>query len=117
MSTTEKNLSPVEHIKTRSNFLRGTIAEGLADELTGSIAEDDTQLTKFFGFYQQDDRDLRAERKASKLEPHYQFMLRLRLPAGVVTGEQYLEIDRLAHEYANGTLRLTTRQTLSLIHI
>ena len=117
MSTTEKNLSPVEHIKIRSNFLRGTIAQGLADELTGSIAEDDTQLTKFFGFYQQDDRDLRAERKASKLEPHYQFMLRLRLPAGVVTGAQYLEIDRLAHEYANGTLRLTTRQTFQYHHV
>ncbi|MGN8198453.1 NADPH-dependent assimilatory sulfite reductase hemoprotein subunit [Salinisphaera sp. RV14] len=112
-----KNLSPVEHIKLASNYLRGTIAEGLADELTASIAQDDTQLTKFYGFYQQDDRDIRAERKASKLEPHYQFMLRLRLPAGVVTGEQYLEIDRLAHEYANGTLRLTTRQTFQFHHV
>jgi len=107
----EKELSAVEHIKIASNYLRGTIADGLADELTGSIAEDDTQLTKFYGFYQQDDRDLRSERKNSKLEPHYQFMLRLRLPAGVVTGEQYLAIDKLAHQYANGTLRLTTRQT------
>ncbi|MGB7755771.1 MAG: NADPH-dependent assimilatory sulfite reductase hemoprotein subunit [Salinisphaera sp.] len=112
-----KNLSPVEHIKLASNYLRGTIADGLADELTASIAEDDTQLTKFYGFYQQDDRDIRAERKASKLEPHYQFMLRLRLPAGVVTGDQYLEIDRLAHEYANGTLRLTTRQTFQYHHV
>ncbi|RJS94338.1 NADPH-dependent assimilatory sulfite reductase hemoprotein subunit [Salinisphaera sp. Q1T1-3] len=117
MSTTDKNLSPVEHIKIASNYLRGTIADGLADELTASIAEDDTQLTKFYGFYQQDDRDLRAERKTSKLEPHYQFMLRLRLPAGVVTGEQYLEIDRLADEYANGTLRLTTRQTFQYHHV
>ncbi|GAB3681045.1 NADPH-dependent assimilatory sulfite reductase hemoprotein subunit [Salinisphaera aquimarina] len=107
----DKELSPVEHIKIASNYLRGTIADGLADELTGSIAEDDTQLTKFYGFYQQDNRDLRTERKHSKLEPHYQFMLRLRLPAGVVTGEQYLAIDDLAHKYANGTLRLTTRQT------
>ena len=107
----DKELSPVEHIKIASNYLRGTIADGLADELTGSIAEDDTQLTKFYGFYQQDDRDLRSERKTSKLEPHYQFMLRLRLPAGVVTGEQWLKIDELAHQYANGTLRLTTRQT------
>lgn len=107
----DRELSPVEHIKLASNYLRGTIAEGLADELTASIAADDTQLTKFHGFYQQDDRDLRSERKASRLEPHYQFMLRLRLPAGVVTGKQYLKIDELAHQYANGTLRLTTRQT------
>ncbi|WP_423823195.1 assimilatory sulfite reductase (NADPH) hemoprotein subunit [Salinisphaera sp. SPP-AMP-43] len=112
-----KNLSPVEHIKLASNYLRGTIAEGLADELSASIAEDDTQLTKFYGFYQQDDRDVRAERKAAKLEPHYQFMLRLRLPAGVVTGEQYLAIDELAHKYANGTLRLTTRQTFQYHHV
>ena len=106
-----KKLSPVEHIKLASNYLRGGIADGLADEMTASIAEDDTQLTKFYGFYQQDNRDLRSERKTSRLEPHYQFMLRLRLPSGVVTGEQYLAIDELAHKYGNGTLRLTTRQT------
>ncbi|HET7314447.1 assimilatory sulfite reductase (NADPH) hemoprotein subunit [Salinisphaera sp.] len=106
-----KNLSPVEHIKLESNHLRGTIAEGLADELTAAISEDDTQLTKFHGFYQQDDRDVRAERKAAKLEPHYQFMVRMRLPAGVLTPEQWLAVDDIAKRYGNGTLRITTRQT------
>ena len=58
----EKKLSANEYIKTRSNYLRGTIVEGLADLSTGSMTEDDQQLLKFHGTYQQDDRDLRADR-------------------------------------------------------
>jgi sulfite reductase (NADPH) hemoprotein beta-component len=107
----DKELSAVEHIKLESNYLRGTIVEGLADELSAAIAADDTQLTKFHGFYQQDDRDLRAERKAAKLEPHYQFMVRMRLPAGVLTPAQWLAVDDIAQRYGNNTLRITTRQT------
>lgn len=107
----EEKLSDVEYIKIDSNYLRGTIQEGLDDEVTGAIAEDDTQLTKFHGFYMQDDRDLRDARRQQKLEPHYQFMLRLRLPGGVLDGKQWLVLDDVAHKYANGTLRLTTRQT------
>jgi sulfite reductase (NADPH) hemoprotein beta-component len=103
-------LSPVEHIKKRSNYLRGTIVESLADPLTGALAEDDTQLTKFHGFYQQDDRDERAERTRRKLEPAYSFMIRVRVPGGVTTPAQWLTLDSLATTYANGTLRLTTRQ-------
>ncbi len=107
----EEKLSDVEHIKIDSNYLRGTIQQGLDDDATGAISEDDTQLTKFHGFYQQDDRDLRDERRHQKLEQHYQFMLRLRLPGGVLDGKQWLVLDDAAHKYANGTLRLTTRQT------
>jgi len=103
-------LSPVEHIKKRSNYLRGTIVESLADPLTGALAEDDTQLTKFHGFYQQDDRDERAERTRRKLEPAWSFMIRVRVPGGVTTPAQWLALDSLATTYANGTLRLTTRQ-------
>src|SRR5690606_39265124 len=103
-------LSPVEHIKKRSNYLRGTIVESLADPLTGALAEDDTQLTKFHGFYQQDDRDLRAERTRRKLEPAYSFMIRVRVPGGITTPAQWLALDSLATTHANGTLRLTTRQ-------
>jgi sulfite reductase (NADPH) hemoprotein beta-component len=103
-------LSPVEHIKKRSNYLRGTIVESLADPATGALAEDDTQLTKFHGFYQQDDRDERAERTRRKLEPAYSFMIRVRVPGGVTTPAQWLALDSLATTYANGTLRLTTRQ-------
>ena len=73
-------LHPNEKLKYDSNFLRGTIVEGLNDPLTGSISKDDTQLTKFHGTYQQDDRDLRDERRKQKLEPAYMFMIRVRLP-------------------------------------
>jgi len=107
----DKQPSDVERIKQASNYLRGTIAESLADDLTGAIADDDTQLTKFHGFYQQDDRELRSERKHSKLEPHYQFMVRMRLPAGVLTPEQWLTVDEVANTYGNRTMRITTRQT------
>ena len=104
-------LSRNERIKTASNFLRGTIKEGLDAPLTGSIAEDDTQLTKFHGLYLQDDRDLRPERRKKRMEPAYAFMARVRLPGGVCTPDQWLRMDRIATELANGTLRLTTRQT------
>jgi sulfite reductase (NADPH) hemoprotein beta-component len=107
-------LSEVEHIKARSNLLRGTLAESLADPLTGAIAPADTQLIKFHGSYQQDDRDIREERRQQMLEPAYSFMLRTRLPGGVCTPKQWLVLDELARTYANGTLRLTTRQAFQL---
>ncbi len=103
-------LSPNEGIKTRSQFLRGTIAEGLERSITGALADDDTQLTKFHGTYQQDDRDLRPERRKKKMEQAYSFMIRVRVPGGVCTPEQWLAMDQIATDYANGTLRLTTRQ-------
>jgi len=110
MSEESKKLHPNEGIKTRSNYLRGTIAEGLADLSTGQLATDDLQLIKFHGSYQQDDRDIRAERRGKKLEKAYSFMIRIRVPGGVATPKQWLETDRMAHQYANGTIKLTTRQ-------
>lgn len=104
-------LSDFERIKDASRQLRGTIAEGLRDPVTNAISDDDNKLLKFHGSYQQDDRDLREERRKQKLEPAYSFMLRARLPSGVVTPAQWLVFDRLAREHANGTLRITTRQT------
>jgi sulfite reductase (NADPH) hemoprotein beta-component len=106
----QRALSEVEKIKAGSDRLRGTIARGLQDEVTGALAEADTQLTKFHGIYQQDDRDLRNERQQQRLEPAYSFMIRVRVPGGVCSAAQWLEMDRLAREHANGTLRLTTRQ-------
>ncbi len=106
----DKKLSANEYIKTRSNYLRGTIAEGLADLSTGSMCEDDQQLLKFHGTYQQDDRDIRAGRRKHKLEKAYSFMIRIRVPGGVASPHQWLETDRLATEFANGTIKLTTRQ-------
>ena len=106
----EKKLSANEYIKQRSNYLRGTIAEGLADQSTGAMSEDDQQLLKFHGTYQQDDRDLRAERRKHKLEKAYSFMIRIRVPGGVATPAQWLEVDRMATQFANHTIKLTTRQ-------
>ncbi len=102
--------SPVERIKRDSRLLRGTLVESLADPLTGAIREDDTVLVKFHGSYQQDDRDIREERRRQKLEPAYSFMIRTRLPGGVCTPAQWLALDDIARRYANGTLRITTRQ-------
>ncbi len=104
-------VSEFERIKAASNYLRGSLLEGLADPVTGAISDDDNKLLKFHGSYQQDDRDLREERRQQKLEPAYAFMLRARLPGGVVTPAQWLAFDRIARDYANGTLRITTRQT------
>lgn len=114
MSEKSSKPSPVELVKENSNYLRGTIQAGLLDPLTGALAEADTHLTKFHGIYQQDDRDLRSERKQQRLEPAYSFMIRARVPAGICTADQWLAMDTLARRYANGTLRLTTRQAFQL---
>ena len=106
----EKKPTANEVIKERSDYLRGTIAEGLADTSSDTFSEDDGQLLKFHGAYPQDDRDLRAERRKRKLEKAYSFMVRIRVPGGVVTPAQWLETDRLATRFANGTIKLTTRQ-------
>eukprot|EP01135_Chromosphaera_perkinsii_P001793 Nk52_evm62s210 gene=Nk52_evmTU62s210 len=103
-----------DDIKIESNFLRGTILEGLADTSTGALAEQDTKLTKFHGIYQQDDRDLREERLQNKMEKAYSFMIRVRVPGGVSTPAQYLAMDELADSRANGTIKLTTRQAYQL---
>ncbi|MDP2344610.1 MAG: assimilatory sulfite reductase (NADPH) hemoprotein subunit [Deltaproteobacteria bacterium] len=107
-------LTEVERIKKASRHLRGTLKESLADPLTGALRPDDTHLLKFHGSYQQDDRDVRDERRLSKLEPAYSFMLRTRLPGGVCTPKQWLLLDELARRFANGSLRLTTRQAFQL---
>lgn len=108
---TTDNRSKNEHIKEESHQLRGTIADGLAEVATGAIAEDDTQLLKFHGSYMQDDRDLRGERAKKKLEKAFSFMIRLRIPGGLVTPKQWIALDDIASTYANNTLRLTTRAT------
>jgi sulfite reductase (NADPH) hemoprotein beta-component len=108
---TEQKRSKNERLKEESRYLRGTIAEGLTRVETGAIVEEDTQLLKFHGSYMQDDRDVRGERSKKKLEKAYIFMVRLRIPGGLVTPQQWLALDRVAGVYANGTLRITTRAT------
>ncbi|NOX42334.1 MAG: NADPH-dependent assimilatory sulfite reductase hemoprotein subunit, partial [Gammaproteobacteria bacterium] len=110
MDTTQK-LSGNELIKSKSRYLRGTLEQSLVNEISGGLADDDTHIIKFHGFYQQDDRDVRLQRRELLLEPYYSFMLRARLPGGVCTPEQWLAIDEAGCLLGNGTLRLTTRQT------
>lgn len=100
-----------EDIKLASNYLRGTIVEGLNDPTTGAISAADQQLTKFHGTYMQDDRDIRDERKAQGLEPAYSFMIRCRLPGGVSTPKQWVQMDDISTSLGNETMKLTTRQT------
>lgn len=107
-------LGPDETLKAQSDQLRGTIARGLVEELTAAVPGNDTKLMKFHGLYQQDDRDIRDERRRQKLEPAFTFMARIRLPGGVCTAAQWLKLDELARTYAGSTLRLTTRQTFQL---
>jgi sulfite reductase (NADPH) hemoprotein beta-component len=104
-------LNPNEIIKANSHYLRGTLKDSIADPVTGALSPDDAQISKFHGFYQQDDRDQRLQRQEQFLEPYYIFMLRARLPGGVCTPQQWLTIDAVGRELGNGTIRLTTRQT------
>ncbi|WP_175640497.1 assimilatory sulfite reductase (NADPH) hemoprotein subunit [Metabacillus schmidteae] len=106
--------SDVERIKEESDYLRGTLKESMLERLSAGISDDDNRLMKHHGSYLQDDRDLRNERQKQKLEPAYQFMLRVRLPGGVATPDQWLVMDDLANKYGNGTLKLTTRMTFQL---
>jgi sulfite reductase (ferredoxin) len=106
---TDRPLSPVEKVKEESRGLRGDLADEL-DGGTDHFSETGAQLLKFHGTYQQEDRDQRRERRGTDAEPAHQFMVRCKLPGGVLTGEQYLVIDELADRYGNGTLRVTTRQ-------
>jgi sulfite reductase (NADPH) hemoprotein beta-component len=106
-----KPLSVNEEIKSASHLLRGTIAQDLADTSTGAISEANGQLTKFHGLYLQDDRDQRIALKKAGKEKAYSFMLRVRLPGGRATPQQWLVLDRLADEVASPSLRMTTRQT------
>ena len=105
-------LSDAERMKRESRFLRGTIADDLNDGLTGGFNGDNFLLIRFHGMYQQDDRDIRREREAQKLEPRHAMMLRCRLPGGVISPQDWLKID----DYASastlyGSIRLTNRQT------
>ncbi|KZN46908.1 assimilatory sulfite reductase (NADPH) hemoprotein subunit [Pseudoalteromonas luteoviolacea] len=101
-----------ERLKTDSEHLRGTIETDLGDQLTGGFTKDNFQLIRFHGMYQQDDRDIRAERVKQKLEPLHNVMLRARMPGGIIKPEQWLAIDKFAEEKTSyGSIRLTTRQT------
>jgi sulfite reductase (ferredoxin) len=107
----EPKLSPVEAIKAESRHLRGTIAQELADPAVDHLSEANKQLIKFHGSYQQEDRDTRKSRGKAGVGKAYMFMIRLKLPGGRLSADQYLAMDDIAGRYANGTLRVTTRQS------
>lgn len=106
------NGSAVEHIKDRSNYLRGNLVEDFHNPITGAISEDNVQLVKFHGSYMQDDRDVRLQRQEKKLEPAYSFMIRLRVAGGDLSADQWVKLDDISNRYGNGTSRITTRQAL-----
>ncbi|EIJ36484.1 NADPH-dependent assimilatory sulfite reductase hemoprotein subunit [Thiothrix nivea] len=106
------NGSAVEHIKDRSDYLRGNLADDFRNPITAAISEDNVQLVKFHGSYMQDDRDVRLHRQEKKLEPAYSFMIRLRVPGGDLSAAQWIKLDDISNQYGNGTSRITTRQAL-----
>jgi sulfite reductase (NADPH) hemoprotein beta-component len=110
----QNNLSSTERIKQASDSLRGTLKESLENEITGNLYEDDVALVRFHGMYIQDDRDRREERAMKKLERLYSFMIRLRLPGGVMKPEQWVDLHNIAGENSTGVLKITTRQTIQL---
>jgi sulfite reductase (NADPH) hemoprotein beta-component len=110
-----EKLSPVEGVKTKSDGLRGTLKESIdLDNHTGNVRPDDETLVKFHGMYVQDDRDRRAERAAKKLDKLYSFMIRLRIPGGVISADQWIATHEISEQYGTGTLKITTRQTIQL---
>lgn len=106
----ETKLSNQEAIKRESNGLAGNIAAELADTSTLDVSDATYELLKFHGSYFGHNRDTATERKKQKLDKEYEFMVRTRIPGGRLTANQYLAMDDIAGKYANGTLRITTRQ-------
>ena len=109
-----KKLSAIETVKTTSQGLRGSIVDSLQDEITGAIREDDQAVIKFHGMYQQDDRDRRAERAEKKLDRLYTYMIRLRLPGGFLTADNWIAVNDIAGKNSTGIIKITTRQTIQL---
>ena len=110
----KQNLSAVEHIKLKSHGLRGTLKESLQDAITGAVREDDHALVKFHGMYEQDNRDLREERAEKKLDKLYSFMVRMRIPGGFITPQQWVAAHHIAGKFSTGVIKITTRQTIQL---
>jgi sulfite reductase (ferredoxin) len=105
--------SAVEGVKESSRHLRGTISLELVTD-TDHFSEQNKQLLKFHGTYQQDDRDARKTRRKEGDGKEYIFMVRCKIPGGRMTAKQYLAVDDLAGAYGNGTLRFTSRQGIQL---
>ena len=112
--TSAKPLDKSEQLKADSNFLRGNIVRDLSDPASGTVTEESAKLMKFHGIYPQDDRDLRAQRRKEGKEKAFIFMARIRVPGGVCTPRQWLDLDAVADSHANGTIKITNRQSFQL---
>ncbi len=110
----QNNLSSTERIKQASDNLRGSLRESVENEITGNLYEDDVALVRFHGMYVQDDRDRRDVRASKKLERLYSFMIRLRLPGGVLQPRQWIDLHDVAGKNSTGIIKITTRQTIQL---
>lgn len=108
-----EGMSSNEAIKEKSNHLRGLLKEELVED-TPEFTDASEQLLKFHGVYQQDDRDKRKEARARGLDKHHQLMIRTRIPGGIVPPEAYIAHDDISQKWADGTLRVTTRQDFQL---
>lgn len=106
-----KKLSGQETIKRESQHLKGRIAEELDDRSTLDVTDETYELLKFHGSYYGYDRDSATERKKAGLEKDHEFMVRMKCPGGRLTAAQYVALDALVEKYANGTMRITTRET------
>ncbi|WP_019529003.1 assimilatory sulfite reductase (NADPH) hemoprotein subunit [Dasania marina] len=107
-------VTDIEKGKAASKGLRSTLNESVADQLSGAVADSDIHTLKHHGTYQQFDRENQHERKKQFLEPEYSFMIRARIPGGVCSPKQWLALDEMCQEYANSSIRITTRQTFQL---
>src|SRR5690606_3762295 len=111
ISQSLERLSSDETLKYESEYLRGTIALGLLDRITSAVPGNDVKLMKFHGIYEQDNREDRDERRRQKLEPAFQFMIRVRIPGGICTSERWLNISELACAQVNEAVRMTNLHT------
>jgi sulfite reductase (ferredoxin) len=114
MTETTKKLSNQEAIKENSQYLYGNILKELQDRGIIEVSDESYELLKFHGTYQGYNRDTATERKKQKLDKEFEFMVRLRIPAGRLTAKQYLAVDDIASKYANNSIRITTRETFQL---
>ena len=107
MTTETKQETAVEDIKRSSNYLRGAISQELDNDVA-SVSNESEQILKFHGIYAQDNRDVRRERAVKGEELDYIFMIRVGVPGGRLTTDQWLALDAAASDVADGTIRLTT---------
>jgi len=111
VTTDARQETEVEGIKRSSDFLRGEISHELEND-AASVTNQSEQILKFHGIYAQDNRDVRRERSLQGEELDYIFMLRVVIPGGRLSSEQWLALDAVSSEVADGTIRLTTRQAV-----